>query len=208
LLSRLAAADPPARAPSPPPPPAPIGATAEIDRVIATVDGTPIWKSQVDEALAPVLASDPKAFRGELEPKAIEHLIEGALVANRGKALHLEVDDKEVDEAIKSVMDENHVDAGQLAQALVQNGLTMPVYREEIRRQLLEGRAFHMWLGGQSIEPTSEEIERATAEIKAAGTAQQPTRDQVHDLVLDQKLSAARSQWIAQLRRTARIERR
>ena len=160
------------------PKPAAVGAVAPIDRILAIVDGSPIWWSAYTQELA-LVPNVPDAARADLEKATLEHMIDDALIRSRAKLLHVEVDDAEIDEAFKLVMAQNNLDAAGLTTALVQVGMTVPLYREALRQQILDVKTFRIWLMGQ------------------------PPIEQTPD-----KVAAAHDQWIARLRRGGRIEKR
>jgi hypothetical protein len=136
-----APAPPPAPA-APAPPPAPVGAVAPIDRVIAVVDGGPIWWSAYTEALATEPPPESEVARKQLETAVLDRLIDETLVLQRARIMRIEVADDAVDAGLQEILEQNHLDEAGLEAALAQMGMTMPRYREEIRKQIMELRAF------------------------------------------------------------------
>ena len=174
LLLATGAAPPPAASP---PPPAPTGAVAQLDRLIAVVDGTPIWLSALREALALVPTPPDDAALRQAADAMANKLVDDVLVAKEARKMRIVVDDSEVDEAVKVIAKQNNLDAAALEAALQQMGTTMPRYRVSLREQLVDLRAFRVWLDSNpAIDKTPE------------------------------KLPAAHDHWTAELRRHARIE--
>ncbi len=180
LLAGAAHAAPtPAITIPPPPPPAPVGAIAPIDRILAIVDGTPIWWSAFAEAVAvqPPPADEPA--RKQLEAAALDHLMADILISHRARAMHLDVSEVEVDQGVQTILQQNKLDMAGLQSALSGMGLTMAAYRESLRQQILDIKAFQIWVAGQ------------------------PPFDKTPE-----NLATAHDRWVNELGKVARIERR
>jgi len=162
-----------------PPPPAAVGAIAPIDRVLALVDGTPIWWSAFVEAMAVQPPPADDAARRQLEVAALDHLMADILIAHRAHAMHLEVTDNEVDQGVTTILQQNTLDMAGLQTALNGMGVSMSAYRESLRQQILDIKAFQIWVGGQ------------------------PPFDKTPD-----NLAAAHDRWVNELVKVARVERR
>jgi peptidyl-prolyl cis-trans isomerase SurA len=168
---------------APPPPdapkivPAPVGAVAPIDRVIAFVDGTPIWWSTWSERMVSSGVPADPAARKQYETAMVESLIDEVLVMRRAEAMHIEVGETEIDAALKEIEEQNHLDEAGLVAVLTPMGYTLAHYREELRHQVMQLRAVNQ-----------------AANMKPGATPEERER--------------LRTEWVASLRKTARIERR
>jgi peptidyl-prolyl cis-trans isomerase SurA len=136
----------------------PVGATSKVDRVVATVNGTPIWQSQIDEHLA-----DPASTRAVLD-----EMIDEELVVARARARYVTVEDAEVDAAITEIKTQNQLDDAGLDAALAAQHYTRARYRVELARQLLRLRVIQQELG-PTIQAT-DPVERR-AKLDQATTA-------------------------------------
>lgn len=120
LLAGVAAARPPD------------GARAIIDRPVAVVDGTPIWKSEIDDMI--------RAAKAEASPevvqKVLDELIDQRLMLQAADEQHVTASDQEVDAAIQQIELQNHVSDTQLDTALADAGMTRARYRIELARQI------------------------------------------------------------------------
>ena len=172
-----AAPPPPFAAAPAAPPPAPTGAVAQLDRLIALVDGTPVWLSTLKDALALVPTPPDDASLRQAADAMATKLVDDVLIAKQAKKMRIEVEEAEVDEAVKVIAKQNNLDAAGLDAALAQMGTTMARYRLSLREQLVDLRAFRVWLDSN------------------------PAIDKAPD-----KLPAAHDHWTAELRRHARIE--
>jgi hemolysin activation/secretion protein len=110
--------------------PARVGASGEVDRIIARVGTRPIWASELDEQI--------ESSRGATtEAKALDDLIDTALELDWAEAQHLSVNDGEVDRAIQAVKDRNRLSDAELDRSLAEQHLTRATWREQLRRHVL-----------------------------------------------------------------------
>jgi len=116
-----------------------------IDRVIAVVGPEVITQSELDLEMAPRLEDIEKRLRGDdlaqakklLRNSTLDMLIDKKLQLQEAKFQGITVDDKELDDAIKDIKERNNMDDAQLEAALMNEGYTIPEYRESLREQLL-----------------------------------------------------------------------
>src|SRR5262249_53554320 len=114
----------------------PIGATATIDRVAARVNGKPIWRSDVEERVATVAKATGEPAKPEAYRETLDALIDQAVVLARADELHVDTTDTDIDQAIDTVKNANHIDDAQLEAALASQGLSRAQYRVELGVQI------------------------------------------------------------------------
>lgn len=120
-----------------------------LDRVIAVVNGEVITWSQLREAIPgerlEVIKNLPdyKAKEAErlLESRTLEMLIEEKLQVQEAEKLGLSVRDADIDAAIADIKSKNNLSDGAFEEALQREGLQLSTYRNNIKNQILKGRA-------------------------------------------------------------------
>jgi peptidyl-prolyl cis-trans isomerase SurA len=190
--------------------PAPVGAVAVLDRIVATVDGLPIWQSAVDEVLVPLRASSPEASLATLTPQAVDALIDEAIITAAAARRHVEASAEDLQKAWQAVADQNRLSAEQFVEALAGAGYTPEVYRERLAHQLRTTRLVQIELASR-ISISADELAAAYATLKASDPKLPPlpqVKDAVEAKLRADKLEAATAGWLAALRAEARIERR
>jgi len=123
-----------------------LAAPLVLDRVAAVVDDNPILASDVERRVAPALQRlageqvDSQEFdkrRREMSRQVLETLIDEQLLSEQLKGSNAEITDDQLEAAVDDVKRQNGIanDAA-LEQALVQEGMTLKSYREQLRREL------------------------------------------------------------------------
>src|SRR3569623_2298438 len=109
----------------------PYGARASIDRPVASVGNTPVWKSEVDDMRrASKAGTDPA-----ITQKIIDDLIEQHLMLQAADEAGITASEQEVDGAIAEIMKQNNVTDAQLDTALADAGMTRARYRLALAQQ-------------------------------------------------------------------------
>jgi len=123
----------------------PLGARGEIlERIVALVNNEVITLSELEEAgrrfFEELKKSSFPAEREEKLSKAREEvlgqLIENKLLEQEIKSKKIEVPERDVDAAIKEIMEQNRITENDLKRGLAKNGVTYSVYRQHIRENL------------------------------------------------------------------------
>ena len=120
------------------------GAPRVVDRVAATIDGDVVTLSDLEERAGPEWARvermDPGKekddARAVLLRRAFDNLVAERLLAHQAEALGLEVTEAQIDAAIQDIKSRNHFDDAQFEQALRDQGLDVPTFRGQVRREL------------------------------------------------------------------------
>ena len=126
------------------------GRQTTIDRVVGRVNKDIITLSEVQELAQPLIARLPKRMpreRREEEIRKIQNMVLDRIIDNRlqiqqAERLGVAVSDKELDEAVSSVMARNNLTPEQFDALLEREGLTMDQYREKIKDQILRRRVY------------------------------------------------------------------
>lgn len=136
-----------------------------VDRVVAVVNTSVILDSELNIRMAPYEADveqieDPKerARRYEkLRGQVLDELVNEELIYQAANEARIEVEEKELDAAIKDIRDQNKLDEQQFQQALVAQGYSYPAYRQDIRRQLTRVKAMNQ-LVAPKVTITDDEV--------------------------------------------------
>lgn len=132
-----------------------------VSRIAAVVNGGIITTYELDQALNEQLAKSAKrpspAEIGALRQELLSRLIEEELINQRIRALRLKVSDAEVDNAIQEVQKQNNLSREQLVQELQKQGVTFPVYRENLREQILRFKLINMEVRSK-IDVSEQEV--------------------------------------------------
>ncbi|GAB4270997.1 MAG: SurA N-terminal domain-containing protein [Deferrisomatales bacterium] len=107
-----------------------------VDGVAAVVNGTVLTRSEVEEALALDRRTGRAAGEETLE-KALDHLIERALVAQEAEHLGIRVTEEEVDSAVGEIQRRNGMSPESFRAALTAQGMDYEKYLEEVRYEIL-----------------------------------------------------------------------
>lgn len=113
------------------------------DQVVATVNGVPIMKEELYEAMY---------LQGGRE--ILEQLVTKQLIVQEGKAADIIVSDQELDQEIQVIIDENFqgIEA-ELLMALDHYGITLASFREDARLNLLVRK-----IALSQIDPSEEDV--------------------------------------------------
>ena len=113
-----------------------------LDRIAAVVNDGVVLQSDLDSALAQVrqqFAQNPGALPPApvLERQVLERLILMKLQIQRAEDNGIRASDQEVDAAINTIAQNNHLDAAQLRAALAQQGIDYAAFRKQIADQIM-----------------------------------------------------------------------
>jgi peptidyl-prolyl cis-trans isomerase SurA len=138
ILLLLAAASPPAA------PPAPAPAGQVVDRVAAIVNGDVVTLSDLVaragaewdriEQMGPGVSRDRE--RAELLHRVLDLVIAERLLQAEAATLQVDASPQQVDQAIAEIKERNRFDDATFQQALKEQGLDMPAFRAQIKRDL------------------------------------------------------------------------
>ena len=157
--------------PRPPAPPAGGGAavaprkTYVVDRVVAVVNDAIILDSELRVRLVPyqedvVGITDPKERARRLDKlrtQVLDDMINEELIVQAADEARIDVESKEVDDALREVKNQNKLDDAAFQQALAAQGYTLAAYRADIRRQLTRYKAMNQ-IVAPKVSVTDDEV--------------------------------------------------
>jgi peptidyl-prolyl cis-trans isomerase SurA len=111
--------------------PAP-GSHAIVDRPVALVGGSPIWKSEIDDTIrAAKVEPSPDIFQ-----KVLDDLIDQHLMLQAAEAAHIAATDAEIDAGVQQVEQQNKMTDAALDTALAEISMTRAQFRAELAKQI------------------------------------------------------------------------
>jgi parvulin-like peptidyl-prolyl isomerase len=124
----------------------------EVERVVAVVNDDVVLLSEVEEQMTPMLGALPSSLKGAerqqrvdtLRKDVLDSLVADRLLQQQVDALHLDVTTDEIDRAVKELKTQNGLDDQMLRQALAQQGMTLGMYRDNLRKQLLKAKIINI----------------------------------------------------------------
>jgi peptidyl-prolyl cis-trans isomerase SurA len=147
---------------------APFASAAVVDRIVAVVGERPILLSDVQRRARPFRArmaaagATPQQLQQaevQLQKELLQRMVDERLEELAAEKAKLSISRDEVDAAMANVASGARMSVADLLREAASQGLTEGEYREELRRQLLEGRLFQ--LRGRGRPRASEAEARA-----------------------------------------------
>ncbi|WP_207951743.1 peptidylprolyl isomerase [Pseudomaricurvus alcaniphilus] len=117
-------------------------ATQLLDQVIAVVDNDVVMNSELEQRMQMVV-SQLRANQTTLPPEEVlreqilEQLINESLQLQLGRRYGIQISDEELDATINRMREANQLSPEQFAAQLAQDGLSIPMLREHIRREMI-----------------------------------------------------------------------
>lgn len=180
------------------------GAEASIvERVIAIVGERPILLSELRLRARPHLAriamttqssSQQAAAESEMFRELLNRMIEERLEEGAADKAHLAVTAEEVDNGIRQVAGQTKLTPKDLITEAKRSGLSEQDYRDEIRRQLLEGKLIQLRVRGR-VRVTEQDARAAYTHAAREHEAQSPVDLRI--LVLQVAPGASQQQQLA-----------
>ena len=153
-----------------------------VERVVAIVGERPILLSELRHRAKPhlyrIMVTNPSqaqqaAAESEMFKELLNRMIDDRLGEQAADKAHLQVTPEEVDNALKNIAAGAHLEVRQLVQEAKRQGLTEQDYRDELRRQILEGKLVQLRVKGR-VRVTDQDARAAYAHwVKDLG-AQSP----------------------------------
>jgi peptidyl-prolyl cis-trans isomerase SurA len=144
---------------------------AIVERIVAVVGERPILLSELRQRARPHLykiamttqnASQQAAAESEMLRELLTRLIEERLEEGAADKAHVSVTSEEVDNGIRQVASQAGIDPKQLVVEAKRQGLSEQDYRDEIRRQVLEGKLIQLRVRGR-VRVTEQDAKSAYA---------------------------------------------
>jgi peptidyl-prolyl cis-trans isomerase SurA len=144
---------------------------AIVERVVAIVGERPILLSELRHRARPFLyriivttpnAAQQAAAETEMFRELLNRMIDDRLEEQAADKAHLTVTSEEVDQALRNIAQSAHLPVADLLGEAKRQGLTEQDYRDEIRRQVLEGKLVQLRVRGR-VRVTDQDSRTAYA---------------------------------------------
>ncbi|HET8819446.1 MAG TPA: peptidylprolyl isomerase [Xanthomonadaceae bacterium] len=138
-----------------------------IDRIVAVVDEDVILQSELDQAMANVLAQyagreDQLPPRDVLLKQVLDRLALVRLQVARAEATGVQVSGADVDRAVAAIAQQNGATPQQLAEQLAADGLSLDGFRDSVRDELMIQRLRQRFAQSQ-VRVSDAEVDAALA---------------------------------------------
>ncbi|MDR1037441.1 MAG: SurA N-terminal domain-containing protein [Deltaproteobacteria bacterium] len=141
--------------------PSAASAATTVDRIVAQVNRNVITLSEL-QARMNTLSPPQKAAlsgAGDLQRQVLDMMIDEELVNQAAQKIGIQVPEAEVDEAVKSVMDQNKMNADTFRRALASVGTSLPAFRNQVRLEILKNKVVSYSIMSRVVV-TEEEVTR------------------------------------------------
>jgi peptidyl-prolyl cis-trans isomerase SurA len=161
---------------------APSADASIVERVVAVVGERPILLSELRLrgrphlyriALTSPSAAQQAAAESDMFKELLNRMIDERLEEQAADKAHLTVTPEEVDNGIKQVAAQNHLAPRDVIADAKRQGLTEQDYRDEIRRQVLEGKLIQLRVRGR-VRVTDQDARAAYVHWQKEYEAAQP----------------------------------
>lgn len=145
---------------------APAAHAAVVERVVAVIGDRPILLSELRARAKPFLVEIAKkmppgpqqaAAESQIFKELLEKMIDDELEGQAADKAKITVTAEEVDGALKNIAAGQNLTVAELVRNAVRSGLTEQDYRDELRRQLLEGKMLQLRVKGR-VRITEEDV--------------------------------------------------
>ena len=128
-----------------------------VEKIAALVGDDLILLSEVEDRAAPLLAdiasianpSDREARTNAIRREVLDRLVDDQLLAQQATELKLTVSNDEIDRAIEQIKRDYGLNDTQLKDELRKQGLSMPTYRMNTKREILKYRVLNIAVGSK-----------------------------------------------------------
>lgn len=137
-----------------------------VERVVAVIGDRPILLSDLRKRAKPFLLqiaqrlpSGPQqaAAESQIYKELIEKMIDDELEAQAADKARITVTGDEIDSALKNIAGAQNLTLPELMKSAARSGLSEQDYREELRRQILEGKMLQLRVKGR-VRITEEDV--------------------------------------------------
>jgi peptidyl-prolyl cis-trans isomerase SurA len=137
-----------------------------VDRIVAVVNGDIIILSELRQISRDYMERMKEQFKidagddqfREAELRILDQLIDEKLVDQEADRLAVTISDKEVDMAVREMQNRNRLNDEQFAAVLVEEGLTLQKYREQLKGQMKKVRLIDQEIKSR-IQVSKDEID-------------------------------------------------
>lgn len=147
-----------------------------VDRIAAVVNEDVILRSELDRAIANIRAQyagkeDQLPPAEVLERQVLERLILTRLQIERATDAGITVSDEELEQAVRSVAQQNSMDVDQLRARLAQDGMSFTSFRNNLRDEIVTQKLRQSFAQSR-INVSEAEVDAALATASAAASQQ------------------------------------
>jgi peptidyl-prolyl cis-trans isomerase SurA len=145
----------------------PLAAEATVaERIVAIVGEHAILLSDMRQRARPFLlqihqkmpsGAQQAAAESELYKQLIERMVDERVEQQAAERAHLSVTAEEIDNGIKNVASQQGISVERLIEEATKTGLTRQEYRDEVRRQILEGKLLQLRVRSR-VRITDEDV--------------------------------------------------
>lgn len=152
-------------------------AVQSLDKVVAVVNDNVITASELDaqvNIMRQQIATKNIQIPSDavLRKQVLQHLIDVDLQLQLAKRNNLSIDNKELDETISTIAQNNKLTLSQLREEIVKHGLNWESYRENIRKEMLISHIQQQAVS-KDITVTSKQVEDYLKTTKQVDNTQQ-----------------------------------
>lgn len=150
-----------------------LAAPQELNRVIAIVNTGVILQTDVDNAMKTVKANaGEKGLPNEkiLREQVLEKLITDEIQLQEAKKMGIQIDDERLEQAIKGIAKDHNQTAEELTASVKSEGLTYPIFREQIRKEMAISEARNAQVR-RRINVSPSEVETLSGLLAAQSTS-------------------------------------
>lgn len=126
-----------------------------VERIVATVNGTPILKSQVS-----------RSSGNKIDRQALDRVIDDVLVKQAIQKSGIKVSSAQLDNIIQGIAAQNGLTYGQFLDALDYQGINYANYRKQLENQIVMNELRNQVIG-QQVKVTPEQINELSKQLLA-----------------------------------------
>lgn len=148
-----------------------------VERVIAVVDNAVVLSSEVEAIVEELNRREPiaegldkNAVTCERRGKVLDTLVAEKLLDAEVKKLRIDVTSAEVERIVLGTMKDNNLTEDQLKMALGRQGMTLPEYKEQLKKQLTKMKIVNLKVKSR-VNVTDTDVKTAKVQQEKAATS-------------------------------------
>lgn len=180
-----------------------------IDRIVAVVDESPIFLSELRQRARPYLLRAPSADAKEAALRdVLQQLIDDRLEQKEADKAHIKVAPDEIDAGIQQVAKQAKLTPAELIVEAKKQGLSEADYRESIGRQILEGKLIQLRVSGRVrvTETDARAVYARFVKERSPAPSFESVKEEMMTRAFNEAFERERRRWLEELRKPASIE--
>jgi peptidyl-prolyl cis-trans isomerase SurA len=150
-----------------------VAQTTVAERIVAIVGEHAILLSDMRQRARPFLlqiqqkmpaGAQQAAAESELYKQLIERMVDDRVEQQAAERAHLSVTAEEIDSGVKNVASQQGLTVDRLIEEATKNGMSRQEYRDEVRRQILEGKLLQLRVRSR-VRITEEDVRTTYAKL-------------------------------------------